>query len=307
MTKFALTTGVVLLLATRANAAGDTNSYSLFHATPSDKLRPLSSETYDATVDARTVDAGHVQVESALIDYSYFTSEGTVPQNPNFETHYWARQDSYQWAPKITVGLLDNLDFFVRPTYQVTRLRESVTRSFPLFPLPPFYVDQRSSDFGPIDAGVKVNLWGNDGGRTALAVQPFVAIPRDGGDWMGGMDLAGLVRAPYGFWVKIDSGVYTLENQVYTFANFQIVPQRDLFVGFDNSISINKQLCSWAEMYWYFNSTVTTEYTAPWHAMTGFGWQLDLPWHLQFFAGMGFGLRDVDNAYNPRAGFVWRF
>ena len=304
MTKLVLTAGVVLLLAAQANAAGDTNSNSLFHAAPGDKLRPLSSETYDATVDARTVDAGHVQVESALIDYSYFTAEGTVPPNSSFLTHYWARQDNYLWAPKITIGLLDNLDFFVRPTYQVTRYQETVTRSFPFFPLPPLHLDQRMSDFGAIDTGVKVNLWGNDGGVTALAVQPFVAIPRDGGDWMGGMDLAGLVWAPYGFWVKIDSGVYTLEAENY--ANL-LAFQRDLFVGFDNSISVNKQLCSWAEMYWYFNSTVTTEYTSPWHAMTGFGWQLDLPWHLQFFAGMGFGLRDVDPAYNPRAGFVWRF
>ena len=60
-------------------------------------------------------------------------------------------------------------------------------------------------------------------------------------------------------------------------------------------------------MYWYLNTTVTASAGDPWHGMTGFGWDFNLTKNLQVFAGIGFGLRDVDYNYNPRAGVVWRF
>lgn len=271
--------GFVLPLAAFAAGAQsmDKTAYNLFNPVPDDQLRPLSSQAYDGFMDARTLDAGHFQLESDLINYDF-----------NSSTPYRYYRDEYNWEPRLSVGLLNNVDFFVRPEYE--------TRS------PDFKSD--SSEFGRITTGTKVNLWGNDGGTTALAVRPYLSIPTDGGDVLGGGDIALLVRLPRGFSLKFDSEFYATEND-----------QDALFAGFDNGMSINKSLCAKADAYWYLNTTVTSDPNQVWYGYTGFGLDYNFTGNLQMFAGIGFGLtssgwvygetRAYD--YNPRLGFVWRF
>ena len=86
----------------------DKSDYSLFNPGPSDQLRPLSSEAYDGFTDARTLDAGHVQVEGEFINYVF-----------NSSTPVGYDREEFLWEPRITVGLLNNLDFFVRPSYEI--------------------------------------------------------------------------------------------------------------------------------------------------------------------------------------------
>src|SRR5215208_5769920 len=57
-----------------APAAGETkdkNVYNLFHPTPPDLMRELSTDRPDKTESPYTVDAGHVQIEMDLASYSY--------------------------------------------------------------------------------------------------------------------------------------------------------------------------------------------------------------------------------------------
>jgi opacity protein-like surface antigen len=153
-----------------------------------------------------------------------------------------------------------------------------------------------SSKFGYMTTGLKINLWGNDVGTTALAVRPYLAIPTEGGDVLGGGDVALLLRLPLGFYVKFDSEFYATENN-----------NRTLFAGFDNSMSINKSLCSKADAYWYLNSVVTSDPNRQWYGYTGFGLDYNFTSNMQIFAGIGFGLTSSAYDYNPRFGFVWRF
>lgn len=257
----------------------DKSDYSLFNPVPDVQLRPLSSEAYDGFTDARTLDAGHIQVEGEFINY-YFNSATPVGYD----------KDQFVWTPRITVGLLNNVDFFIRPSYQIQS----------------HYFSGSSSGFGRITTGVKVNLWGNDSGTTALAVRPFFSIPTMGGGLLGGGDVALLVRLPHGFSVKFDSEIYATENNNSTH-----------FVGFDNSMSINKSLCSKADVYWYLDSSVSSdsEPSQQWTGQTGVGLDYNFTGNLQIFAGMGFGVTSPDwvpgqtRAYdfNPRFGFVCRF
>ena len=288
MEKIIFTTLACGLIALSARAGVDTNFYSLFNAVPSSKLRPLSSETQDGTTDARTLDAGHFQVESALIDYGYFDFTFTAYTFPVSQPEtYHERVDSFVWAPKFSVGLLNNVDFFVRPTYQTMTIK--VTS--PLLGSSSLH----NSDFGTVSTGVKINLWGNDGGTTALAIQPYFRIPTDNGNVMGGADLAFLMRLRYGISVKVAAGVYSLEDG------------QKLFAAFNNSMSISKRLCPKSELFWYLNSVVTSDSTRPWRGMTGFGLNYNFTGNLQLFAGIGFGLTNYNFDYNPRAGVVWRF
>jgi hypothetical protein len=247
----------------------DKSDYTLFNPVPNDQLRPLSSEAYDGVSDARTLDAGYFQAEGEFINYLF-----------NSTTPYHYSSNEYLWEPRISVGLLNNVDFYVRPSYEI--------RSYDY--------KGSTSEFGSVVTGVKVNLWGNDGGTTAFAVKPYLSIPTEGGDVLGGGVLALLVRLPQGFYVKFDSEFYATEND-----------NRTLFAGFYNSMSINKSLCSKADAYWYLDSHVTSDSAQQWYGYTGFGLNYNFTCNLQIFAGIGFGLTSSSYDYNPRFGFVWRF
>jgi hypothetical protein len=275
-----------LLLAQQVYAADlqshDKAEYSLLNPVPSDALRPLATSAYDSVLDARTVDAGHVQIDGSFIDY-YFNS-------PTIGSYL---SDTFAWAPRITVGLLNNVDFSVRPSYVIRRLSHEVL----------------SSRFERINTGVNVNLFGNDNGTFALALKPYLSIPTSdnvafgGGDILGGGIVAMLVRLPYEMSVKVNSEFYATEKRDQT-----------VLAGFYNAISVNKTLCSKAEAYCYFDTTITTDSSETWLGYTGLGLKYNITTNLQLFAGFGFGVtpdwvfgqtRAYD--YNPRAGFVWRY
>src|ERR1700734_1149429 len=260
------------IFAADSQSTNNNADYSLFNPVPDVQLRPLSSEARDGLTDARPLDAGHGQVEGEFINYYYYST----PAN-NFSSQQFA------WAPRITVGLLNNVDLFIRPSYQMVSARNN-------------FGSFSSSGFGYITTGVKLNLWGNDGGTTALAVRPYLSIPTMGGGVLGGGDVALLVRLPQGFYIKFDSEFYATENN-----------NRTHFVGFDNSMSINKSLCSKTDAYWYLDSTVTSDPNQQWIGYTGFGLDYNFTSNLQLFAGMGFGLTSSSYDYNPRFGFVCRF
>lgn len=257
--------------------------YSLINPVPRDEMRPLFSSIQDGVMDARTLDAGHVQVEGEFVDYFYNSS--TPP------TYY---SDEFLWAPRVTVGLLNDLDFEVRPTYEIRY----------------FDYQRASSEFGRVAAGVKVNLLGNDDGMIAVALSPYLSIPTSrtdaigGGDLLGGGDVAVLVRLPHELSVKVDSECYASQRR----------SDNEIFAGFYNALSLDKTLCSKADAYCYFATTVTTDPTQTWYGYAGLGLQYNVTRDLQVFAGMGFGVtpdwtqgqtRAYD--YNPRAGLVWRY
>ncbi|MFG0257641.1 MAG: transporter [Phycisphaerales bacterium JB043] len=118
---------------------------TLSDPTPREMRRELSADRPDFTESPITVDAGVVQVELSFFDYS---------RN--------GRAETFTLAPtNLKLGLTSDMDlqFVFEP-----------------------YVDEddgaRDADgFGDIQVRLKKNIWGNDGGRTALAVMPFVKIP----------------------------------------------------------------------------------------------------------------------------------
>jgi hypothetical protein len=65
-------------VARAADAAADKSQYHLFHPTPRERMRGLSTDRPDETESPYTVDAGHFQIESDLIAYihDHDTAEG---------------------------------------------------------------------------------------------------------------------------------------------------------------------------------------------------------------------------------------
>ena len=54
--------------------AADKSAYTLWHPTPRALLRELTTDRPDKTESPYTVDAGHVQIEADLVNYSYAVS-----------------------------------------------------------------------------------------------------------------------------------------------------------------------------------------------------------------------------------------
>lgn len=128
------------------------------HAT--DFQRDLSPDRPDTTESPITVEAGGFQVESSLWAFAKDHSDET-----------WTLGEM-----NLKAGLTSCTDFqlVLRPWIH-ERTGDGVT----------------SEGFGDIEARLKWNLWGNDSGKTAGALMPYVSIPThtavSTGEWEGGL------------------------------------------------------------------------------------------------------------------------
>ena len=146
----------------QAQGAVDKNQYSLFDPTPDNQLRSFSTDRPGNADSPFTVDAGHVQVETDLWDYSW---DHWTPDASTNRSYTLA-------SPNLKLGVNDwaELDAIL-PLYNsmVMRTPGSQTQS-----------PTRSSGqgFGDVQLGGKVNFFGNDGkGDTGLGAVVFVKLP----------------------------------------------------------------------------------------------------------------------------------
>jgi len=137
----------------------DKPSYNLANPTPRDALRELSTDRPDKTESPYTVDAGRAQIE---IDFVTYMRDVDRSGGQNL------RSNTLGITPvNFKLGLTNSTDvqLLVDPFHrQTVKDRAAGTR-------------ERLSGFGDTTLRLKHNLWGNDGGSTALALMPFVKIP----------------------------------------------------------------------------------------------------------------------------------
>lgn len=262
--------------ANATSTTGDKSTCDLFNPTPDAWLRPLSLDAHDGVVDATTVDAGHLQVQGNLVDYAHYTT--TLFGAINFS------EDAFDWSPRISLGLLNNVEFWVHPEFELESHDYSGS----------YHASGGSSQFQQINLGPKINLWGNDGGMTAFSVAPYVSIP-NGHAVLGGADLSFAVRLPGRFYLKVMTDPYAFN------------PQNDTdYVGLENSLSVHKALGDKFDAYAYFDSDWVSSGEG-WVGYAGFGAGYLVTPSLEVYVGMGFGVTDNAYDYNPRLGLGWRF
>jgi hypothetical protein len=185
-----------------------------------DVLRDLEADRPDATESPRTVDAGYFQVESSLLGYARDRSGGE-------------KFDAWTWGEtNIKYGINDSMDLqLVLAPY----VRE-VTRTDGL--------RQQSEGFGDVTLRLKWNLWGNDEGKTAFAIFPYVKIPSgtavSNDNWEGGVilpwamelcDGVGLgLQAEFGYvW---DEGDYEVDFSHTAVLGFDVTDQLGLYIEY---------------------------------------------------------------------------
>jgi hypothetical protein len=267
-----------------APTMADKSGYHLFNPTPRELMREMSTDRPDKTESPYTVDAGHFQIEMDVFTYSY--------DRHNSERRD-VRAESLSIAPlNLKAGLFNNVDFqLVLETYTSVRVRDHDAGT----------VDKQRG-FGDVTPRLKVNLWGNDGGRTAFAVMPYLKLPTNQDDLgnnsvEGGVILPMAVGLPYG----IGLGLMT---------QFDLIRDESgdgHHAEFVNTITLGRDIVGDLGGYVEFFSAVSAEDDSPWVGTVDVGFTYGLTEDIQLDAGVNIGVTRSADDWNPFLGVSWRF
>jgi hypothetical protein len=129
--------------------------YSLFNPVPREKMREMSTDRPDITESPNSVDAGHFQIETDLFKTSRNKTDGITTIENNFN------------LANLKLGLSKNIDLQLVVGSYVNSYEKDVNGT----------KFNDASGFGDLTLRLKYNLWGNDGGKTAFAMMPYVNLP----------------------------------------------------------------------------------------------------------------------------------
>jgi hypothetical protein len=153
-----------------------TESYTILNPTPRELMRPMSTDRPDTTESPVTVDAGHFQLEMSFVDWTY-----------DYRNAAGETRRTLAVAPvNLKVGLLNSTDLQVVLQPWVED-RTKVRATGELF---------EDEGLAATTLRIKHNLWGNDGGSTALAVMPYITFPT-GADGLQGDGVEGGLIVPF--------------------------------------------------------------------------------------------------------------
>jgi hypothetical protein len=276
-----LMVGVSFAPAGAAEPAPDKSRYSLLHPTPREHMREMATDRPDKTESAYTVDAGHFQMEMDVVTWVHdrYTADRSDV-------------DSVSVAPvNLKVGLTNRIDLqVVIETYTWVRTKDRVSGRV-----------ARQRGFGDVTMRLKTNLWGNDGGRSALAVMPFIKLPTNeddlGNDAVeGGLIFPLAVELPYG---------WGLGGQM----EFDFNEDADgsgYHPEFVNTVELGHDIVGDLGGYVEFFSVASTERDSHWQATVDFGLTYALTEDLQLDGGVNVGVTRATEDVNPFLGLSVR-
>lgn len=272
------------MIAADAVCADNKNQYTLFNPTPRELMRDMSTDRPDKTESPYTVDAGHFQFELDVLNYSYDRDNG-LPGD--------TRVESLSIAPiNLKVGLCNRADLqVVLETYTSVRTHMRATRQV-----------EKQRGFGDVTVRVKGNMWGNDGGSTALALMPYVKLPTNqdnlgNNSVEGGLIVPLAVELPGGWGM----GVMTQFDFIRDEAGGGHHPE------FVNTITFGRNIVGNLGGYVEFFSAVSTEEDSEWVGTVDAGLTYGLTEDIQLDAGVNIGVTRSADDWNPFLGISWRF
>jgi hypothetical protein len=135
-------------------AKPDKNQYWLLNPVPPDQMRAFSTDRPPKANVPYTVDAGHFQYETDLVNFTHQVT-GSVHTDTLLAPN-----------PTFKVGVTNNVDVEINPSFAGVHTFDSAAAT-------------PSTLWGIGDTFLrsKINLWGNDGGDTAAALIPYVKAP----------------------------------------------------------------------------------------------------------------------------------
>ncbi len=260
-------------------SAPDKSGYNLFNPVPENLMRDLSPDRPDVTESPYTVDAGHYQLEMDFANFTYDKTDGTT-------TKIWESGDF-----NFKVGLLNNVDLqLVYDNYLHVHTEDSSGKS------------TMQSGFGDFTTRLKINLWGDDGGKTAFALLPYITFPTstDGlGDNAveGGVIFPLAVSLPYDLDLSLETAASCIKNE-----------DGDGYHGeFIASASLDHQIVGKLSGFLEFFSNFSTESHAGWVGTVDTGLEYLVTKNIQLDLDCYFGVTPAAADYNPFCGITVRF
>jgi hypothetical protein len=174
--------------------APDRSGYTLFNPAPDSALRSLCPDRPTKSTGPCTVDAGHVQIESDIVNTTFQRTGGVTT-------------DTYLFTnPTVKLGLNNTIDVELT----IAPVQTVVTHDHG--------ADSSLTGVGDLYGRVKWNLLGDDGGDLSMALAPYVKLPtaRHGvgdGAVEEGVVAPISVNLPAGWSVTLDPEIDALKNQ----------------------------------------------------------------------------------------------
>ncbi len=252
----------------------DKSRYTLFDSTPETQLRDMDTDRPNVTNTPHTIDAGHWQIETGIMDYSYYHSSSSGENE---------RSDDFALGQfNLRLGVSSNLEFnVVVDAYKTDREISDHTTI-------------RAHGLGDTIVGGKLNLWGNEGGNevgyTAMAIQPQFKFPTARNDIGNGrfefsVAVPFLANLPAGFHLGLQPGGSYERNSSNT----------GYVTGFPASVSVDRVILGNLDVYLEYASDLSTEkhVTAP--QTIDLGGTYPLTKNLVLDAGVNVGLNRASN------------
>lgn len=267
-----------------ADEPPDKSGYNLFRPTPDALLREMATDRPDKTESAYSVDAGHYQIEMDLLTYTYDRSSSGGEQ---------LTVKALAIAPiNLKVGILNNVDLqIIAESYNIQWTNDRAVNS-----------STRVAGFGDLLLRCKTNLWGNDGGPSALAVMPFVKIPTNQHD-LGNSALEGGIIFPFAMDLPADWGFGAQAEMDH----LQDSNSSDYHQEFINTVTVSHDIAGKLGGYVELFSNLSTEHGAKWIATFDFGFTYAVTGDIQLDAGMNIGLTSAADDLNPFIGLSMRY
>jgi Putative MetA-pathway of phenol degradation len=174
----------------------DKSAYNLFNPTPDDEMRKFTPDRPTKGYSVRTIDAGHFEVETDLVSYTYSKYLGIA-------THSVEALD-----PTLKIGITNWADFEVQFNgLQSSQSFDNQTRA----------AIAHGTGFGDVYLRTKINLFGNDNGPAGLALIPYIKVPSSvpiisNGAVEGGLIAPLALRLPQDYIVTLMTEVDDLKN-----------------------------------------------------------------------------------------------
>lgn len=246
-------------------------------------MRELSTDRPDKTESPYTVDAGHMQVEMDLVSYSY---------DRNNPEHAARRVQTLNFLnTNFKIGLLNNLDVqIVSENFLWVREEDLDTDRA-----------DETSGTGDTTLRLKLNLWGNDGGKSAFAVMPYVTLPTASDD-LGVEDAEFGVILPLG--LELPHGFSLVLMSEFDWVRDE---RDDLNFVWVNTATIGHEIVKDVGAYAEIFTAVDPDRTNQAEITVDFGvtWQLDED--VQLDAGVNIGITREAEDWNPFLGISIRY
>jgi hypothetical protein len=264
---------IPLAVSACAARAEDKSGFTLFNPTPRPQMRELNTDRPDTTESPYTVDAGHFQIELSFVDFTHDKSGGVST-------------DTVVAAPfNLKAGLLNNVDIqFVLDPYVNQRTGSA-----------------RSSGLGDALVRLKINLLGNDDGKVAFGVMPFIKFPTATHD-LGNDHFEGGIIFPLALQLPAEFDLGTMLEIDF----IRDADNSGYGTALLHTVTLGHKL--WGELSGYVEYAGTSFINAgsTYQAVIGTGVTYQLNDDMQLDAGANFGISESADDYNLFVGLSIR-